>query len=89
MDDPISGGRHKVFGNRRLGVIPQTSTIGSHLPRAVGLAFALERRQRLGLDAGAPSADAIVVAELRRRVGQPLDDRRRLNAAGLTRVIAA
>ena len=38
--DRISGGRHKVFGNRDLAVIPQTSTIGSHLPRAVGLAFA-------------------------------------------------
>lgn len=39
--DPISGGRHKVFGSARLNVIPQTSTIGSHLPRAFGLAFAL------------------------------------------------
>ncbi|MCW2749769.1 MAG: transporter [Aeromicrobium sp.] len=39
--DPISGGRHKVFGNARLNVIPQTSTISSHLPRAFGLAFAL------------------------------------------------
>src|SRR5689334_8133417 len=26
--DPISGGRHKVFGHPRLNVIPQTSTIG-------------------------------------------------------------
>ncbi|HET9957664.1 MAG TPA: hypothetical protein VFQ61_24370, partial [Polyangiaceae bacterium] len=48
-DEPASGGRHKVFGNRRLGIIPQTSTIASHLPRAVGLAFALERKARLGL----------------------------------------
>ena len=39
--DPISGGRHKVFGSVRLNVVPQTSTIGSHLPRAFGLAFAL------------------------------------------------
>ena len=43
-DDPISGGRHKVFGNRGLNIIPQTSTIGSHLPRAFGLGFALGRR---------------------------------------------
>ncbi|HEY8944248.1 MAG TPA: thiamine pyrophosphate-dependent enzyme [Polyangiaceae bacterium] len=57
-DEPASGGRHKVFGNRKLGIIPQTSTIASHLPRAVGLAFALERRARLGL---APESDAIVV----------------------------
>src|SRR5699024_4570274 len=36
--DQISGGRHKVIGNRALSIIPQTSTIASHLPRAVGLA---------------------------------------------------
>lgn len=40
-DDPISGGRHKVFGHPRLSIVPQTSTIGSHLPRAFGVAFAL------------------------------------------------
>ncbi|MFZ5892215.1 MAG: thiamine pyrophosphate-dependent enzyme [Myxococcota bacterium] len=57
--EPSSGGRHKVFGNRRLGIIPQTSTIASHLPRAVGLAFALERKARLGLS---PISDAIVLA---------------------------
>jgi 2-oxoisovalerate dehydrogenase E1 component len=44
--DPISGGRHKVFGHQGLSVIPQTSTIGSHLPRAFGLAFALGRAPR-------------------------------------------
>ncbi len=37
--DQISGGRHKVFGNHALSIIPQTSTIASHLPRAVGLAL--------------------------------------------------
>ncbi|MFE3443143.1 thiamine pyrophosphate-dependent enzyme [Nocardia sp. NPDC059180] len=47
--DPISGGRHKVFGSKAAGVIPQTSTIASHLPRAVGLAFALDRGARLGI----------------------------------------
>ena len=35
-DEPIAGGRHKVFGHHDLAVIPQTSTIASHLPRAVG-----------------------------------------------------
>jgi 2-oxoisovalerate dehydrogenase E1 component len=42
-EEPISGGRHKVFGNHALNVIPTTSTIASHLPRAVGLGFAIER----------------------------------------------
>ncbi|HJQ89018.1 MAG TPA: MFS transporter, partial [Propionibacteriaceae bacterium] len=36
-DEPIAGARHKVFGHPDLAVIPQTSTIASHLPRAVGL----------------------------------------------------
>jgi 2-oxoisovalerate dehydrogenase E1 component len=37
-EEPISGGRHKVFGRTDLHIIPQTSTIASHLPRAVGVA---------------------------------------------------
>ncbi|UTM36654.1 thiamine pyrophosphate-dependent enzyme [Rhodococcus pyridinivorans] len=52
--DPISAGRHKVFGNAGLNILPQTSTIASHMPRAVGLALALPRMQRLGLDAAWP-----------------------------------
>ncbi|MDR2983528.1 MAG: MFS transporter, partial [Nocardiopsaceae bacterium] len=59
--EPIAGGRHKVFGHKDLNVIPQTSTIASHLPRAVGLAFALPRAARLGLPARWPG-DSIVVA---------------------------
>ncbi|HEY6556442.1 MAG TPA: thiamine pyrophosphate-dependent enzyme [Polyangiaceae bacterium] len=60
-EDPISGGRHKVFGRRELGILPQTSTIASHLPRAVGLALALERRKRLGFPE-LSARDAIVLA---------------------------
>jgi len=40
-DDPISGGRHKVLGSKTLLVPPQTSTIASHLPKAVGAAHGL------------------------------------------------
>ena len=58
--EPISGGRHKVFGHKQLNVIPQTSTIASHLPRAVGLAFALARAGRLGVTTPWP-ADSIAV----------------------------
>ncbi len=58
--EPIAGGRHKVFGHPELNVIPQTSTIASHLPRAVGLAFALPRAAKLGLAAPWPE-DALVV----------------------------
>jgi 2-oxoisovalerate dehydrogenase E1 component len=59
--DPISGGRHKVIGNRVLAVVPQTSTVGSHLPRAFGLAFSLDRAAALGRETPWP-ADAVVVA---------------------------
>ncbi len=48
-DEPIAGGRHKVFGSLPLQVPPQTSTIASHLPKAMGMALALERAKRLGL----------------------------------------
>ncbi len=60
VDDQISGGRHKVFGHHGLAIIPQTSTIGSHLPRAVGVAFALERSARIGHGLNWP-ADSVVV----------------------------
>ncbi len=59
-EEPIAGGRHKVFGHADLDIIPQTSTIASHLPRAVGVAFAIDRARRLGL-ASRWSDDAIVV----------------------------
>ncbi len=35
-EDPVSGGRHKVLGSRALMIPPQTSTIASNLPKAVG-----------------------------------------------------
>jgi 2-oxoisovalerate dehydrogenase E1 component len=60
VEEPIAGGRHKVFGHHELAVIPQTSTIASHLPRAVGIAFAIERARELGV-ASPWLSDAIVV----------------------------
>ncbi|VEG54147.1 pyruvate/2-oxoglutarate dehydrogenase complex, dehydrogenase component beta subunit [Mycolicibacterium aurum] len=59
-EEPISGGRHKVFGRHDLAVIPQTSTIASHLPRAVGVAFSIARARKLGVDCPWP-ADALAV----------------------------
>lgn len=47
-DDPASGGRHKVWGSKPLWVLPQTSTIASHLPKAVGTAVAIEQSRRIG-----------------------------------------
>jgi 2-oxoisovalerate dehydrogenase E1 component len=59
-EEPISGGRHKVFGHHDLAVIPQTSTIASHLPRALGVAFAIGRARRLELTTNWPP-DALAV----------------------------
>ena len=47
-DDPASGGRHKVWGSKPLWVLPQTSTIASHLPKALGTAVAIEQARRIG-----------------------------------------
>jgi 2-oxoisovalerate dehydrogenase E1 component len=59
-DEPIAGGRHKVFGRHDLNIIPQTSTIASHLPRAVGVAFSIARAKKLGVACPWPD-DAITV----------------------------
>ena len=56
--EPIAGGRHKVFGHPDLAVVPQTSTIASHLPRALGVAWAIGRQRALP-------------ARLRRRLAWP------------------
>ncbi|MGH2462336.1 MAG: thiamine pyrophosphate-dependent enzyme, partial [Candidatus Limnocylindria bacterium] len=59
-EDPIAQGRHKVWGSRPLWVPPQTSTIASHLPKAVGMAFSLARARRLGVGDELPP-DSIVM----------------------------
>ena len=69
-DDPASGGRHKVWGSKPLWVLPQTSTIASHLPKAFGTAVAIEQARRIGAQAADPRRqhrDLLV----RRRVEQP------------------
>lgn len=60
VDDPVSGGRHKVWGNVRTWVLPQTSTISSHLPKAVGMAIGIRRAAKLGIAPPIP-ADSIIV----------------------------
>ena len=44
--DPMSGGRHKVLGSKKLNIPPQTSTIASHLPKAVGAAYSIGLAKR-------------------------------------------
>lgn len=59
-EDPASGGRHKVWGSKPLWVLPQTSTIGSHPPKALGTAMAIEQARRIGHALPIP-ADSIVL----------------------------
>ncbi|RRJ83932.1 dehydrogenase E1 component subunit alpha/beta [Aestuariirhabdus litorea] len=59
-EDPISGGRHKVLGSKPLFVPPQTSTIASHLPKAVGAAFSIPLGERLGVATEMPH-DSLVI----------------------------
>lgn len=59
-EDPIAGGRHKVFGSYPLMVPPQTSTIASHLPKALGAALSIGRAKDLRLETAVMPADAVV-----------------------------
>lgn len=59
--DPISGGRHKVLGSRALNIPPQTSTIASHLPKAIGAAYSLGLARRHAPEHGYLPDDSIVM----------------------------
>jgi 2-oxoisovalerate dehydrogenase E1 component len=61
-EDPISGGRHKVLGSGPLFIPPQTSTIASHLPKAVGAAFSLGIARTLKLEDTILPPDSVVLA---------------------------
>ena len=59
-EDPISGGRHKVLGSKPLFIPPQTSTIASHLPKAVGAAYSISLARTLKHEARAMPEDAVI-----------------------------
>lgn len=60
-EDPISGGRHKVLGSKALMIPPQTSTIASHLPKAVGAAYSLGLAKRRPPEHRAVPDDALIM----------------------------
>ena len=60
-EDPISGGRHKVIGSKPLNIPPQTSTIASHLPKAVGAAFSIGIARTLKLEDTPLAPDSIIL----------------------------
>ncbi len=61
VDDPISGGRHKVLGSKTLNIPPQTSTIASHLPKAVGAAYSVGLAKRVRPEHQVLEDDSIVM----------------------------
>ncbi|MEO0939169.1 MAG: thiamine pyrophosphate-dependent enzyme [Pseudomonadota bacterium] len=61
-DDPTSGGRHKVLGSRDLFIPPQTSTIASHLPKALGAAYSIGLARRARPELAIFPQDGIAVA---------------------------
>jgi 2-oxoisovalerate dehydrogenase E1 component len=85
-EDPTSGGRHKVLGSRSLMIPPQTSTIASHLPKAVGAAHAIGLARRNPPEHAVLQRDGIVMcsfgdASLNHSTAQGA-----INAAGWTSV---
>lgn len=60
-EDPISGGRHKVLGSKALAIPPQTSTIASHLPKALGAAYSIPLSRRVALEHRQMETDGLVV----------------------------
>ncbi|MFD1508221.1 dehydrogenase E1 component subunit alpha/beta [Lacimonas salitolerans] len=83
-EDPISGGRHKVLGSKALNIPPQTSTIASHLPKAMGAAFAIGMSRRMPPEVPEWPSDSVVMcsfgdASLNHSTAQGA-----LNAAGWT-----
>lgn len=61
-EDPTSGGRHKVLGSKELMIPPQTSTIASHLPKAVGAAYSIGLAKRHQPEHAQMPPDSIIFA---------------------------
>jgi 2-oxoisovalerate dehydrogenase E1 component len=83
-EDPISGGRHKVLGSRALNIPPQTSTIASHLPKAVGAAYAIGAARRHRPEHAQMPDDAIVICSFGDASANHSTAQGAFNAAGWT-----
>lgn len=83
-DDPISGGRHKVLGSKALNIPPQTSTIASHLPKAVGAAYAIGAAKKNRPEHAQLPDDAIVYCSFGDASANHSTAQGAFNAAGWT-----
>ena len=83
-EDPISGGRHKVIGSKSLFMPPQTSTIASHLPKAMGAAFSIAlARTHKKFDAEMP-LDSVALCSFGDASANHSTSQGAINAAALT-----
>jgi 2-oxoisovalerate dehydrogenase E1 component len=82
-DDPASGGRHKVWGSKPLWVLPQTSTIASHLPKALGTAVAIEQARRISHQLPIPD-DSIAICSFGDASSNHASAQTAFNTAGWT-----
>lgn len=85
-EDPISGGRHKVLGSRALMIPPQTSTIASHLPKAVGAAFSIGLARRHSPEHKLYEDDAIAMCSFGDASANHSTAQGAINTAGWTSV---
>ncbi len=83
-DDPISGGRHKVLGSAALNIPPQTSTIASHLPKAVGAAYSIGLAKRIRPEHAALQDDGLVMCSFGDASLNHASAQAALNTAGWT-----
>jgi len=81
-EDPISAGRHKVMGSVDLMVPPQTSTIASHLPKAMGAAHAIALARRLHKDDAVMPNDSIILCNFGDASANHSTTQGAINAAG-------
>ncbi len=83
-DDPISGGRHKVLGSAVLNIPPQTSTIASHLPKAVGTAYSIGLAKRIRPEHAVLADDGLVMCSFGDASLNHASAQSALNTAGWT-----
>ncbi len=88
-EDPTSGGRHKVLGSKALTIPPQTSTIASHLPKAMGAAYGLGLARRNPPEHRALPEDGIAMASFGDASLNHSTAQGTLNAAGWSSVQGA
>ena len=80
-EDPVSGGRHKVLGGLDIYTPPQTSTIASHLPKAMGMAHSIGIAKRIG-HSGAVPHDSVVLCSFGDASANHSTAQGAINAAG-------